>query len=144
MIFHEEKELEEKVKKIEATPSDAEKKMLTNADYFRFLAKSASITKGKRKTEINIRDIFMKNDDGDVQIYGSSKKEGEFVLSGSIDKDGNFSLEMRILNGDTFTTEGGMEVSETIKLTNDIGNIVILLGLDTMNKAETIPIWIVS
>ena len=143
MIFHEEKELEEKVKKIEATPSDAEKKMLTNADYFRFLAKSASITKGKRKTEINVRNIFMKNDDSDIQIYGSSKKEGEFVLSGSIDKDGNLGLEMRILNGDTFT-EGGMEVSETIKLTNDIGNIVILLGLDTMNKAETIPIWIVS
>jgi len=143
LIFHEEKELEEKVKKIEATPSDAEKKMLTNADYFRFLAKSASITKGKRKTEINVRNIFMKNDDSDIQIYGSSKKEGEFVLSGSIDKDGNLGLEMRILNGDTFT-EGGMEVSETIKLTNDIGNIVILLGLDTMNKAETIPIWIVS
>jgi len=133
IVAHEEKELEEKVKKIEAAASDAEKKLMANADYFRFLVKSSSITKGKRKTEINIRNIFMKNDDGDVQIYGSSKKEGEFVLSGSIDKDGNFSLEMRILNGDTFTTEGGMEVSETnlfIKLTNDIGNIVILLDLE--------------
>jgi len=45
IIEHQEKKLEEKVKKNEALASDEEMKMIKNGQYFRFLAKNASIGK---------------------------------------------------------------------------------------------------
>ena len=132
----EEKKLEEKINKIEGAATEEEKKLIADPDFIRFLTKKAFIISEKEKTEIDIRNVFMRSNDGEVMIFGSSKKEGEFIINGTIDKKGSLTMEMKLAKGDPISAEGRMDYRDAdhpdlyMLLDTELGKLKIYLDLE--------------
>ena len=69
-----------------------EKDLINNANYSRFIARQSSyISKADKKSEIQIRNIFIMTENGNLEVF-CKEIAMEFKLSGKLELDGQFIL----------------------------------------------------